>query len=84
MLPTIHVVTQEKVVGPWRVICQVQEPQKVFVLAVYIADDLDGSAELKEYWLLSDNVLCFFDEAPNHILSEICIGHTKSPSFLRE
>ena len=51
LFATIDVVSQEEVVRVGRVPCQVKKPEKVFVLSVDIAHDLDGRTELQKDWL---------------------------------
>ena len=55
VLPTIHVVAQEQVVGVRREAAVLEEPEEVMVLAMDVADDLDRRLQLKKRRLVDEH-----------------------------
>jgi len=56
LLPAIHIITKEEVVGIGRETTIFEKPQKIIVLAMYVSHNLNGRLKLQQHGLRDEDI----------------------------
>lgn len=71
LFTSIHIVTKEKIVSLWRKSAILKESQEIIVLSMNVSTDLDWSLQLKQDWLVDENVSRLNAQSPNFLFSKL-------------
>jgi len=71
LLPSVHVIAQEEVVCVGWEATVIKQTQKIVVLPVDIAYDLDGSLEFQQHGLCKEHFSCGHCKPPDLSLCEV-------------
>lgn len=68
---TIHVISEEQVIGLRRKLSDLKDPQQIYVFAVYVACDYQWHVQLEQVRLIDEDVLALLDEHFDLLLLEV-------------
>lgn len=70
-MPTIHVVTQKKIVRVWRLSRILHEPEQIVVLPVDVRPDRQRTVQPQKHWLAFDYFLGAVDDVEHFVFGQI-------------